>query len=213
MAKIKATISLKGLERLLKKFPEALDLKTGGAMVDQVTREMRSMISKGVSPIEGKGRFPDYKAVAAAKPFKEAASQITKAIREGDTTLHKSDSKSYRNLARATEKRGYPYNVRKDFPDKRPKPVNLKLSGKFLRSLTGKVNINKSDARRYFEVRIGFFNKESVAKESGHRYGAPKPGDQPHRPIIPVDNEKLAKRLQLIIRDVIRKAIDRVRNK
>jgi hypothetical protein len=70
-----------------------------------------------------------------------------------------------------------------EYRGKKVSPVNLKLTGDFLKSLTsGTVNnINGTFAK-------AFFNDETSAlKEKGHREGANK---QKKRPVIPIKNEK-----------------------
>jgi hypothetical protein len=71
----------------------------------------------------------------------------------------------------------YPDTVKKKFPSKRKRPVNLTLSGKFLNSLKYKVKRGKRP-----RITVGFFNRLSRKKEKGHREGA---NQQPLRPIIP----------------------------
>ena len=90
----------------------------------------------------------------------------------------------------------YPKNVRKDFPAKRARPVNLFLSGMFLRSL----KLIKS-SRGIIE--IGFQNGLSQKKEQGHREGA---GGQPRRPIIPSRSEQFSVTIQREVLKMLRAA-------
>lgn len=103
---------------------------------NSVTDNMRDFISKGISPIQGKGRFPAYK-----------------------------NPKSYPGKK------------------KNARPVNLELSGDFLKSLysKGKTGINP-------QIEIGYPPDEAL-KEKGHRDGA---NGQKKRPTIPDGNEKFA---------------------
>ncbi len=73
---------------------------------------------------------------------------------------------------------GYPSTVKRKHPSKKKRPVNLKLSGAFLKSLLVK---NKAKG-----LLIGFFSSLSKKKEKGHRQRA---GGQPSRPIIPSSSE------------------------
>ena len=75
-------------------------------------------------------------------------------------------------------------SIRRRYPGKKPRPVNLKLSGKFLNDLTYRVSTGKRPV-----LRIGFWKKKSILKEKGHREGSNK---QPKRPIIPTARERYA---------------------
>lgn len=136
------------MEAKLKKFANLNKVRRGDLQIlgDDLIRLMKENISKGISPIEGEGRFPAYK-----------------------------------NPDR------YPKNVRKRFPSKRRRPVNLFLSGKFLSKLTKRVREGM-----VISIQIGFFDNESKLKERGHRDGA---GGQPKRPIIPKKGEFFTNRI------------------
>ena len=135
-------ISKREVEKLIKaKFDEKVKLrklrtKDLDSLAITIIKEMKSMISKGISPIKGNKRFARYK-----------------------------------NPER------YPEGVRGSFPKKRKRPVNLTLSGDFLKMLKF-----KSKTGRKPKIEIGFYDKLSKKKEQGHREGA---GGQPKRPIIP----------------------------
>ena len=113
--------------------------KIGQALIDI----MKEQIAKGMSPIQGWGRFPKYKWVGKA-------------------------------LAHLK----YPASVRHKFPGKRDTPVNLSLSGKFLKALKPRATTTG--------VEVGFFDSKYSKYEQGHREGA---NDQPERPIIPINEE------------------------
>lgn len=70
---------------------------------------------------------------------------------------------------------------------------NLKLSGKFLRSLTHASNKLKDG----WSTTIKFSNQLSKDKEKGHRDGA---NGQKKRPIIPTASESFNKRISAIIK-------------
>lgn len=99
------------------------------------------------------------------------------------------------------------YKDPKKYPGKRkPKrPVNLKLTGKFLKDLFARVRIWRNP-----EITIGFKTKASRLKEAGHREGT---NGQPKRPIIPNDREGFSKPIALAFRkriiEIIRKTLDR----
>lgn len=76
----------------------------------------------------------------------------------------------------------YPDKIQNKFPNKKRRPVNLILSGDFLRTLIYKISLSNNS------ITIGFFDKKSQKKEQGHREGYK---GQPSRPIIPEGNEKI----------------------
>ena len=84
------------------------------------------------------------------------------------------------------------YKNPKKYPGKRkPKrPVNLYLSGVFLKALRG---IGYRVGQEIY-VRIGFSDSLNAEKERGHREGA---NGQPKRPIIPEGNETFTPRILL----------------
>jgi hypothetical protein len=65
---------------------------------------------------------------------------------------------------------------------KKRRPVNLKLSGKFLKQL-----VFKTRTGRNASIRIGFFRDYGKTLEQGHREGA---NTQPKRPIIPTGDQE-----------------------
>jgi hypothetical protein len=145
---------LSALVTRLEKLKSPMDGKTAVMIGEEVTQEMQNLISKGISPIEGSGRFPGYK--------------------------------------RQDDPKGYPLSVTNQFPDKKQRPVNLRLSGDFLNALDHKV---KRDGSNY-KTEIGYFDSEQAVKERGHREGA---NSQPKRPTLIKGDEKPAQRIQRII--------------
>lgn len=83
--------------------------------------------------------------------------------------------------------------IKRKYPDKKDGPVNLKLSGEFLDSLTFRSKRGKNAA-----IIIRFNRRKSEKKEDGHRKGVNK---QPKRPIIPLRNETFTLRLRRLIKD------------
>lgn len=146
MAKTK--ITLKEITDLLKNADTAVSTAAKQALGDLTVGLMKQKIEKGISPIEGNGRFPAYK-----------------------------DPKKYPGK-------------RTDFPNKRPRPVNLELSGKFLDKLKAKVSAGGRT------ISVGFFDSYGKKLEQGHREGA---NGQKERPIIPDNSEQLAKSIRLAI--------------
>lgn len=162
-------------ERLVKKLKELehpIDRKTANDLGKKIIKEMKNMISKGISPILGHGRFDAYRG-------------------------------SYRDRIR---KYGYIKN-RDGKHSKKLRPVNLKLSGKFLKNLKHRVVSEKTG----FGVSIGFRDKTSYKKERGHRE---KANNQAFRPIIPqAKNEKWSARIQDIIIDFFDLGVKKITSK
>lgn len=97
------------------------------------------------------------------------------------------------------KKKGYPYNQKNKFPNKKPRPVNLFLSGAFLSSL-------RSDGKKNI-ISIGFDRGSlSAKKESGHREGV---NSQPSRPIIPSRSERFSVTIEREIINMLRFIVKR----
>jgi len=187
MAIIRAEVKI-NLDKLLKKAPQAFDQAFGELLGKEVIDAMKKDIARGISPILGDGRFPAYKGV-------EAAQAIRKGAAKGKS------GKQARLDAKQLEKKTYPKSVNYKFPDKKPRPVNLKLSGDFLSKLSWKLR----GVAEKFDVAIGFFDSLSVKKESGHREGV---NGQPQRPVIPSKRgEYFSERIQRLIVKLFRERV------
>lgn len=92
------------------------------------------------------------------------------------------------------------YKNRKKYPGKQKPatPVNLYLTGKFLSQLVAQVSPVRGN------IRIGFNSKYGKTLEQGHREGA---NGQPSRPIIPEENERLAKPIRAAILELYTNAV------
>lgn len=152
---------------------------------EQVIDEMKTAIAKGISPIKDAGRFPAY--LWAGK----------KQLARKSGTKKKQADREFKNK--------YPYSAMKDFPDKRERPVNLALSGAFLRALKAKVQGST--------LYIGFFDGDKDKHgtpfgdyESGHREGV---FGQPKRPIIPDGKEELSQSVYRRLVKALQEVFDR----
>lgn len=154
---------------------------------DELADEMRSTIAKGISPIKDKGRFPEYVGVTKLRKVKK----VSKSLTGSRKTKAKSKIKKLQN-------RAYPYSVQDKFPGKKARPVNLFLSGKFLKNLIARVS-GKT-------LEIGFFDEPWTDYEQGHREGA---NGQAKRPIIPNGREQFStsvyRRLVKAVQSVLNK--------
>ena len=179
---------------------------------DAVVGTMLDLISKGISPIEGMGRFPEYKWAGFAKALRKEKAAINKALKSNQRSLFRFRRMNQRQLLIAQKQQNardisgllaskYPYSAMKKYPNKRVRPVNLYLSGAFLESLEAIV----LGAAGQFTIEVGFFRDSEAIKEIGHREGA---NGQPERPIIPVDREEFAQVIQDVIWQIIEEEID-----
>jgi hypothetical protein len=143
-----------------------------------VCDEIRTVTAKGISPIKSIGRFQPYK-WAAKKSLKRKSGSSGKSL-----------NREFQNK--------YPYSVRDKYPDKRERPVNLRLSGEFIKSLTAKVVSGV--------LSIGYFNEQFAKYESGHREGV---NGQPKRPTIPQNSEQFSDTIYRRLVKVIQSVFDK----
>lgn len=125
--------------------------------------KMLQLIKRGISPIANWGRFAEYKWAGKVKQIQAEFGKKASKKKVGSIKSSK-----------------YPYSKMEEFPNKKVRPVNLTLSGKFLANL-----LVKTRDRR---ISIGFFEERYEKMEEGHREGA---NTQPKRPVIPTDREQL----------------------
>lgn len=198
---------------------ESMDNRTAVRIGDAVVKAMLDLISKGISPIQGKGRFPPYKAAALRQALKKERTAINRALRDNQKALFRFRRMNQRQLLAAQKEAnrkdlgrsglGYPFSVQDEFPNKRPRPVNLFLSGAFLEALQAHVTGVAGD----YGIEVGFFpgwtdqnGVEAATKEQGHREGA---NGQAERPIIPIGTEDFAITIQNAIWGIIEEEIDK----
>jgi len=171
---------------------------------DRVIARMLQQISKGISPVAGFGRFPEYKSRTNARGLRQQARALSKAAKSATGNVKKqirARQKTLRGLASQAQRRGYPDSLGPKVlaqTGKKARPVNLKLYGDFLENLEARV--------RDRIVEIGYFKQSEAIKELGHREGA---NGQAVRPTIPIGNEKF----NAAIDAEILKAIDEVLNR
>lgn len=171
---------------------------------DRIIARMLQQISKGISPVAGFGRFPEYKSRTNARGLRQQAKALNKAAKSATGNVKKqirARQKTLRGLASQAQRRGYPDSLGPKVlaqTGKKARPVNLKLYGDFLENLEARV--------RDRIVEIGYFKQSEAIKELGHREGA---NGQAVRPTIPIGNEKF----NAAIDAEILKAIDEVLNR
>lgn len=155
-------VDFRKLYSVINEMPKKAALQNNRIIANLIREKILSLVAKGISPIEGNGRFPAYKGQSEKKRSK------------------------------------YPYSVKDKFPNKRARPVNLFLSGKFLKAL-------KAFPKSINIISIGFFSSYGKKLERGHREGA---NGQAKRPIIPQEGERFAKSINLLILKSFREGLE-----
>lgn len=168
----------------------AIDDRVSSAIGFSIRSRMLSLISKGISPVGNRGRFPEYKGVTQSKKLRQSLRVINRLKSANPAQVQRKKAQLRRSLDKS--KKAYPFSVQKDFPSKRPRPVNLFLSGDFLSNLTYLI----SGIGKKAVIEIGYIDDLSAKKESGHREGV---NGQPKRPTIPTGNESFS---TIIVQDV-----------
>lgn len=195
----------------------AIDDKLASAVGFTVRQRMLQFISRGISPILGAARFPEYKNVTRARKAKATNRELRKQARIQRNMLRNLQRngtrgqiiKDLRRTSRALSKAakankvppGYPYNT-KEYRQgkKRPRPVNLWLTGDFLTALTFLI----LPAGKRKKIQMGWEDPKEAIKEKGHREGA---GGQPKRPALPKGTQKFNQTIQLDIMKLLRDAV------
>lgn len=158
-------------------------------MADSFKIDQASLKRKLKISIEDKGNLKKIKASSLKELSNFLVSEMKRYISQGISPI--------------TGKRFQAYKDPKKYPGKQKpqRPVNLKLTGQFLKSLVGKIKAGKSP-----EISISFNNSLAEKKELGHREGA---NSQRKRPIIPIGEEGFADAILVKLREVLRKIIDK----
>lgn len=117
--------------------------------------------------------------------------QIKDSVRKGKSPIHPGKRfEKYKNPEK------YPGKLKKK------RPVNLHLSGDFLKNLKALARVGLAP-----RMTIGFFDKKSILKEKGHRERA---NGQPSRPIIPTRKEEFARFLRRKFLDSVVEYLNKV---
>jgi hypothetical protein len=197
--KAEIKVNMAAFEKAFKGVAIDVKAKAANGMAKAIIREMLDLISKGVSPIHGHGRFPPYKSQINEQEAKREA--------EKGFGTKKQQAKAFRAMKKNLAPK-YPDSVKEQYPRKKRRPVNLYLSGDFLSNLTHIPIIGERPG-----AEIGFFDTKSQKKEQGHREMA---NGQGFRPIIPMvrKGEQFSKAvlmeaanfLKQVVRDYYKKA-------
>jgi hypothetical protein len=126
------------------------DMKNTQIITETIAKQMgartvkiaKDMISKGISPVKGVGRFDGY-----------AATRKTSQLRKVKKTFKSKKARSAaRALLKEREQSEYPWTVRDKYPDKKVRPVNLSLNGWYLSHYTWWIH-KKNILKRAFQSR------------------------------------------------------------
>lgn len=165
MAKIKVTLKLDPNVTPKIMFSPVLQDRLGSMIV----AKMKELIAAGISPVKGEGRFEAYSAQRKANAV---------------ATVNRKSAGGFKRAQQVRRSSSlYPNSVRKQFPGKQLRPVNLNLSGQLINALnyfsrTGQVevgHVNASDrTRRLFDVH----NEGKDENVPQRKYLPNKPGEE-----------------------------------
>lgn len=158
-------------------------------------RDLKKFVGDKVKKLERKLKRQNYDSVGDV-----IISDMKNLIRKGISPIR--GGGRFPRYKRENDADGYPNTVRKRFPGKRKRPVNLKLSGAFLKALKSKT----ISTGRKLEIEIGYFDPKEAIKEDGHREGA---NTQPKRPTIPIKTEEFALSIQQSADDEVVRVVKR----
>lgn len=154
----------------------------------QIVEEIKKLIAAGISPVTGE-RFDAYKAVNGLRASKKAISKARSDQRKHAESghLHNFDKAVIAEIEAKSKAlsqlQGYPYSVKKKFPDKTITPVNLYLSGKMLEFLITYNNDNQS-----LKIGISESAPENIKTISEAHNEGPTNDAFPQRRFIPTDD-------------------------
>ncbi len=190
MAKVKVTLKFNGS---LKAFEEGAVIPRGtqNSVGQAVINEMKRFIAIGLSPVKGVGRFVGYKATRASQEVKK--SMVSRKTSHG---LVRAEVKRVLNQSNF-----YPNTVKRKYPGKNTRPVNLLLSGDFLDTLDYEVNAKG--------VEIGHIQASSHTKNLIEAHNEGKNKNVPQRKYLPTGRgEEFADSIMALVKQIY---VDRIR--
>jgi hypothetical protein len=173
------------------------DSSTKADIGSSVIIEMKDMIAKGISPIRDVGRLAEYKAQGVINKARKKAKVARAVIKSGASSA--AAARASVKVAKAkseistAQKTGYPYSVKKKYPDKQVRPVNLYLSGEMLNELSWREGSGES-------VEVGMVAGGKNAKLMGYHQDGNK--NMEARPVIPRTGEEFVVRIMRLIKDI-----------
>lgn len=147
---------------------------------DTVKDGILDATAKGLSPIKGFGRFDGYKAQEQAKELRKKASKLSnnRIVATEDSERRRRDKANSIRTKASKIGEGYPVSVQEEWPNKKIRPVNLRLSGKMLKSITYQFNRAKNSIRFYL------LGKKNNLMAETHNEGTQEP-NVARRPFLP----------------------------
>jgi hypothetical protein len=193
MGKVKVTVKL-DFPKLLK--DKLVNQELSSNLADVVIKGILEHTAIGLSPVRGFGRFVGYKAQEEAKKLKKIATHLSRANNKAAASSARSEAKS--------SARGYPSSVQGRFPDKKVRPVNLRLTGTMLADLSYLLN------RTAQKVTIGIFKGKSKLKAETHNEGTQEP-NVPTRQFLPTtQGQEFTVSIMRAIKEVYRKRLNSI---
>jgi len=177
MAKVTVKIKLPTIDKLNK--DDIATRKFQKKLGTEVLEEVLDEVSIGKSPVKGQGRYPGYKVDRAS-----ASARKRKTPRSNRKVASMSADNSF-----------YPNSVKDKFPGKQKRPVNLKLSGKFL----SKVNWKRIKGG----VELGLMSRSEKLRKMFETHNDGSHRHVPRRAIIPTGmGEKFTAKISRLIKDI-----------
>lgn len=141
---------------------------------ERIVSDIKESIAVGKSPVAGEGRYEAYAADRAAATSRKQAGFEKRKSKRSELRARAKKIQNKNSL--------YPNSVKKKFPDKQKRPVNLSLSGKLLKALTwGGISGG---------VKVGLISASSKTKKifESHNDGTNQKRNVPRRPILPTSS-------------------------
>lgn len=125
---VKVKVDLPTLEKL--KEDSIANTRFQAKLGRKMHDEILDMVEKGISPVSGEGRFKAYQVDREVSNVNRSASSAKRLGAENVAKRERARSK------RTSQRKDlYPNSVKKKYPSKQRRPVNLKLSGDMLDAL------------------------------------------------------------------------------
>ena len=192
---------------IIKHLKNLVDEDIAKEISDTIIEGILQHTAIGLSPVRGVGRFVGYKAQEQANKIRKIARSYSRAVlhaRSGSRDSLKNKATSERARAAGVSASGYPLSVQSRFPEKRIRPVNLRLTGTMLDGLSYTFNAAKQ------MVTIGIFSGKAKLEAETHNLGTQEP-DVPTRQFIPTGSgQEFTVSIMRLIKEVYTKRINSI---
>lgn len=175
MAKVKVTGGIK-----LPKINRIVNDQLVAELRTEIVRDIKALLQAGRSPVRGWGRFEPYKGVAGVSKIAKIARSLT-----GERKVRAKEKLS------SSKKSVYPYSVMDKYPDKKVRPVNLKLSGEMIDAIEVRPGSGKLKSFLFGgnTVLVGIFDKKQALKAETHNEGT-QADKVPQRKFLPTGQDE-----------------------